>query len=295
MNMMLGVSAKETIAADQLSVLLQILTPESAGESRSLATQDVHHLGLSLHQNQVAHIFKGQPLKAAPFLKAEQYAPAQTALMQLELALATLHTNYANNVPFERELGGRSWTFIHDSALKNLNHLDLKDFHPLGTTAAEYAFCLLLDATKPFILKNGQIENPQALLKQLSETTSRITESGHFNYILTNGTYLFAHSHTRLDVLFSPITHDNQAQQICLIASQQMTDDELWSCLLPHALTMITEGQIIGQTATKNPASQADWQQQTIKFGTIETWMQQNSHTRRQRFARGDGHLYESS
>ncbi|WP_184222862.1 class II glutamine amidotransferase [Paenochrobactrum gallinarii] len=58
------------------------------------------------------------------------------------------------------------------------------------------------------------------MLDQLREATSNITENAHFNYILTNGTYLFAHSHRRLDLLISPISHDSHAPQTCIIASQ---------------------------------------------------------------------------
>lgn len=285
MNILLGINTTGTVRVGEILPLL--LPYRSKGDLVEKAW------GISLHQQKTARLFKDDVTaqKAAYHGFAHDHE-GHGLLAQTILSEGQAVTAYADIAPFARELGGRVWTFTHDSDLPNLDQLEVIGFRPIGTSAAERAFCLLLDTARDYLGENGEIPDPQKMLHRLARETSRISASGHFNYMLSNGDYLFVHSHTQLDILMAE--DDAEQRDICLVASQQMTDDDFWSCLLPHSLTMIRNGKIIGQVRMENPA---DTTMQKNHAASLRKFQQNRraAIAERQEQCAGDGHLYECS
>jgi len=147
-----------------------------------------------------------------------------------------------NTHPFTRELWGQNWVFAHNG--------DLIDFHPelngrflpVGTTDSEQAFCLILET-----MHSGFSSKPDQnkLYQLICKTTVEISGFGNFNFLLSNGEYLFAHCSSDLHYLirqhpFSSaqledldMTIDFQQltspdDQVAVIATQPLTVNEDW-------------------------------------------------------------------
>ena len=94
---------------------------------------------------------------------------------------------YVNTHPFVRSLGKDEWVFAHNGSLPGIEDLELEKFHPVGDTDSEYAFCYILDNLQSSMkLKD--------LFKTLFELIQKLADYGTFNFLMSNGRYLFAHT-----------------------------------------------------------------------------------------------------
>ncbi len=151
----------------------------------------------------------------------------------------------ANTHPFERELGGRSWVFAHNGKLDRLRDVPARvprRFRPIGETDSELAFCLLLDAIARHggdvgSSVSGVVEAIEGLVRDFSQL-------GEFNFLLSDGERLFAHSHTRLSTLHRVCAEHGCEQEVVLVATSPLTD-EVWTPLA--GLRVLADGrELIG-------------------------------------------------
>jgi predicted glutamine amidotransferase len=163
-----------------------------------------------------------------------------------------------NTHPFMRELWGRYWIFAHNGTLENFDPCCSDRFWPVGQTDSERAFCFLLQNLCERFPKG----EPSGL--QLADTlrglTAEIAGHGDFNYLLSNGEYLFAHCATRLHYIvrkapfttahlkdqdvsvdFSQVTTPND--RVAVIATIPLTDDEVWTALAPGDFVQFQNGE----------------------------------------------------
>ena len=136
----------------------------------------------------------------------------------------------ANTHPFERELEGRSWVFAHNGKLEGLRDrpdFASRRFKPIGDTDSELAFCLLLDA----IAGAGvAAETLPRVIETLAPLIERLSGFGVFNFLLSDGDYLFVHAHTRLSMLRRICRRDGCEQEVALLATEPLTAEE-WTPL----------------------------------------------------------------
>ena len=153
-----------------------------------------------------------------------------------EVALVNTH-------PFMRELWGRYWIFAHNGTLENFRTQSGGQYRPVGTTDSEQAFCQLLDSLR---LRHPDGQPPLAeLYGSIAAWSAEIAKHGKFNYILSNGDYLFAYctdnlsnvlrhaafmtAHLKdqdIEVEFSQVTTPND--RIAIVATEPLTDNERW-------------------------------------------------------------------
>ena len=172
-------------------------------------------------------------------------------------------TSLANTHPFMREMWGEYWLFAHNGHLKNLFPAQGGFYRAVGNTDSERAFCYILEQ-----LRNRFPERPDeaALFAALAELTAEIRQYGLFNFMLSNGDYLFAHASTLLHYIvrkapfgeahlldddvkvdFAAVTtpHD----KVAVIATLPLTVNEQWSQLAVNELVMFHEGDIVRRDA----------------------------------------------
>lgn len=170
-----------------------------------------------------------------------------------------------NTHPFMRELWGRYWVFAHNGNLPQFQPVLYGDFMPVGNTDSELIFCWLLQSLRQ---RFGNAPPSRAVLfSALHELSLPLAGMGIFNYLLSNGDCLFAHSSTELsyvirrapfnvahlkddDVMvdFSRVTTQND--RVAIIATQPLTDNEPWVVMQPGTLWMFHEGVAETQLAT---------------------------------------------
>jgi len=167
-----------------------------------------------------------------------------------EVALVNTH-------PFMRELWGRYWIFAHNGTLENFHPDFGNHYRPVGTTDSEQALCYLLDTLR-LRYPEGQPPLPE-LYGTMATLSAEIARYGRFNYILSNGDYLFAHctdnltyvlrhapfatAHLKdqdIEVDFSEVT--TSMDRIAVIATEPLTDNETWTKFAPGKLLAFQDG-----------------------------------------------------
>lgn len=167
-----------------------------------------------------------------------------------EVALVNTH-------PFMRELWGRYWIFAHNGTLEGFHPAFGNHYRPVGTTDSEQAFCHLLDTLR-LRYPDGQPPLPE-LYGTLATFSAEIASHGRFNYILSNGDYLFAHCSDNLSYVlrrapfatahlmdedieldFNAVT--TETDRVAVIATEPLTDNETWAKIAPGQLLTFLDG-----------------------------------------------------
>lgn len=195
----------------------------------------------------IAQLVKQYPIKSKNVIAHIRKAT------QGEIGLENCH-------PFQRELWGNYWVFAHNGNLDNFEPKLRGIYQTVGTTDSEKAFCLLLE-----ILRQS-FPNGKPTLAELYPILKTITQNlsgyGIFNYLLSNGEYLFAHCSTKLHYLvrqapfaaahlidedvtvdFRALTRKND--RVAIIATLPLTDNETWTSISQEQLLVFQNGNLI--------------------------------------------------
>ncbi len=103
--------------------------------------------------------------------------------------------SYVNTHPFVRKLWDKDWVFAHNGDVSGIigePGYQLEWCHPVGETDSEYAFCYILEKLSG--LRNRGLESLAVRLWSLAEEIGR---HGKFNFLFSNGEYLFAYMNRR--------------------------------------------------------------------------------------------------
>lgn len=169
-----------------------------------------------------------------------------------------------NTQPFQRELGGQAHVFAHNGnmpAVREVCRPGTRRFMPVGETDSEFAFCCLLERLGGlWDRRSGAAPSMDARLGVVAEFAASLRSLGPFNFVYSDGDALFVHAHKRkqsdgkerppglyllerssneqvLDLTESGVMLAPLAQELALVASVPLTDDEPW---VPMA-----EGEVI--------------------------------------------------
>lgn len=177
-----------------------------------------------------------------------------------------------NTHPFMRELWGRYWIFAHNGNLLGFAPDLDGSFVPVGLTDSERAFCWLLQELRRQFGSTAPARD--ALFDAVRSLTLAIAGHGEFNFLLSNGDWLFAHASTKLSFVvrqapftqahlkdqdvtvdFSDLTTPND--RVAVIATLPLTDNETWTVMPPGSLWYFEEGVPVKTLATiAGPAKQ---------------------------------------
>jgi predicted glutamine amidotransferase len=165
----------------------------------------------------------------------------------------------ANTHPFVRELWGRHFTFAHNGTVRNVKRHPLGRFRPIGTTDSEYAFCALMHRLERAFPRG--YPDSDALAKAVARFSRVIGEHGTFNFLLGDGTQLFARCATKLCFIvrkapfktatladedlcvdFSAVT--TPRDRVAVIATQPLTRDEQWTIGRPGEMWVFRKGRL---------------------------------------------------
>lgn len=168
-------------------------------------------------------------------------------------------TKLENTHPFVRELWGRYWSFAHNGDLKNFAPKLHGRFRPVGTTDSELAFCYILqELQKKFGEDYPTLEE---LGEKLHALTLELAGFGVFNFLLSNGEFMFAHCSTKLSSIvrkapfslaqlkdddvkvdFASVT--TAIDRVAVIATVPLTDNESWTIHRPGTLLLFSDGEL---------------------------------------------------
>lgn len=170
-----------------------------------------------------------------------------------------------NTHPFVREMWGLYWSFAHNGDLKNFSPVLDGRYRPVGNTDSEQAFCFILQELQR---EFGDVKpDLEKLGKKLHDLTLKIAAHGTFNFLLSNGEFLMAHCSTKLSSIirkapfnvahlkdqdvtvdFSSVTTPDD--RVAVIATNPLTENEVWKVHQPGTLLLFSEGEIINEYKT---------------------------------------------
>lgn len=178
-----------------------------------------------------------------------------------------------NTHPFMRELWGQYWIFAHNGNMPDFMPPLEGRYTPVGATDSERTFCWIL---QEFLSRHGKTMPEVSVLHDtLAELTKQAGAHGEFNFILSNGDFMFAHCSMKLSYLVRkapfPVAHlkDKDVQvdldkltkkndRVAIIATVPLTDNENWEPLEPGTLWLFQDGApqdhrktVVGHKVTK--------------------------------------------
>ncbi|WP_442774609.1 class II glutamine amidotransferase [Sphaerotilus montanus] len=161
-----------------------------------------------------------------------------------------------NTHPFMRELWGRYWVFAHNGNLVDFQPKLHANFHPVGDTDSERAFCWLMQE----LAKNhARMPSIPDLTQTLAELAPTIARHGTFNFLLSQGEALWAHCSTKLHYVLrrhpfaaaqlqdADLTVDfadltTPQDRVAVVVTEPLTCNEDWVALKTGELAVFVDG-----------------------------------------------------
>ncbi len=176
-----------------------------------------------------------------------------------------------NTQPFQRELGGRAHVFAHNGNMPGVREtcsLGSRRFTPIGDTDSEFAFCCLLERLgELWDRANNGTPSVETRLDVVAEFAASLRPLGAFNFVYSDGDALFVHAHIRkqndgterppglhllvrssneqaIDLTQSGVMLAPIAQELALVASVPLTDDEPWEPVDQGEVIAVKHGNV---------------------------------------------------
>jgi glutamine amidotransferase len=179
----------------------------------------------------------------------------------------------ANTGPFQRELGGRVHTFIHNGNLRcseRFRAIGGGRFQPVGETDSELAFCELLENIAALPHEAGKQPSLDTRMAVVSEMARQFRGCGPSNFMYGDGDVLFVHADQRyqnttgmvappalhlfecssretpglVDEAEPPMSDENQ--KVILLATVPLSDNG-WQALGRGELLALRDGVIVAR------------------------------------------------
>jgi glutamine amidotransferase len=165
-----------------------------------------------------------------------------------------------NTHPFCREMWGRHWTFAHNGQLRGIKKRPLVNFHPVGTTDSEHAFCWMLDQVKQhFPQRPAKVTGLMTLIRELCTDLATL---GTFNILMSDSTHLYAFCSRKLSwitrrapfgaasLIDSEMSVDFGAETtprdvVSIIATRPLTDNENWTDMARGEFLVLKKGETL--------------------------------------------------
>jgi glutamine amidotransferase len=223
--------------------------------------------GLALYEGRAVRTFL-EPSAAAksPLAKYIRENPIKTLLAIAHVRKRTRGpVNLANTHPFVRELWGRHFTFAHNGTVRGVKAHPVGRFRPIGTTDSEYAFCAIMHRLERRFPKG--YPDSEGLAKAVASAGREIGRKGTFNFLLGDGTQLFARCATKLCFIvrkapfktatlsdddlavdFSTVT--TPRDRVAVVATAPLTRDEEWTIGRPGEMWVFRRGKLVATLAS---------------------------------------------
>ena len=238
-------------------------------QARGGAT-DVHSdgWGIAFFEGRGTRVFlEPKPSCTSPLAELVRQYPIHSKNVIAHIRKATQGAvGLENTHPFMRELWGRYWIFAHNGNLLDFTPELDGCFIPVGLTDSERAFCWLLQKLRRRF--GGTPPAPGDLFAAIHELTLEIARHGEFNFLLSNGDWLFAHASTKLAYIIrqAPFTQAHlkdqdvtvdfsdmttAADRVAVIATLPLTDNEAWTVMPAGTLWWFEEGMPVQTLETR--------------------------------------------
>lgn len=216
--------------------------------------------GITFYEGKGCRTFKDpQPSYNSPIARLVQEYPIKSCAIVSHIRQANRGSVALENThPFTRELWGRNWTFAHNGQLKGYKSLPTGNYHPVGETDSEYAFCWLLNKLQQKYPRRPS--NWPAVFRFIAECATMLRKKGVFNMLLSDGCFVMAYCSTNLhwitrrapfgkatlldeDVEIDFQKHTTSDDIVTVIATQPLTSNEIWHSIASGEFALFHFGE----------------------------------------------------
>ncbi|WP_054285880.1 class II glutamine amidotransferase [Gulbenkiania mobilis] len=209
-----------------------------------------------------------KPSVASPVADLVRRYPIKSENVIAHIRKATQgEVRLANCHPFMREAWGQYWIFAHNGDLKAFTPPVGGRYTPVGDTDSERAYCHLMNHLRS---RFASAPGPEALFDAVAELVAEIRQHGVFNFMLSNGDWLLTHCSTHLhyiirqapfkaahlvddDVTVDFATVTTPRDRVAVIATQPLTDNEVWTALQPGEMALFMGGEPVRRERLPGP------------------------------------------
>lgn len=225
--------------------------------------------GLALYDGPAARFFhETDPASSSALVEYVRTHPIKTLLAVAHVRKRTQGpTSLANTHPFVRELWGRTFVFAHNGNLRGMRGLVTRGpYRPVGTTDSERAFCWTMnELSRRF--PDGPPADRRRYFAAVAELGAEMGRRGSYNFLLADGTFLFARCATKLAYLirkapfrkatladedlsvdFAEVT--TTRDRVAVVATAPLTVDEQWTLGKPGTLWVFRRGRLAAELAS---------------------------------------------
>ncbi|MFN4236982.1 MAG: class II glutamine amidotransferase [Vogesella sp.] len=172
--------------------------------------------------------------------------------------------NLANCHPFQREMWGQYWIFAHNGNLVDFAPAAGCHYQPVGGTDSEAAFCYIMEQLRQRWCQPPSLDE---LFEAIEGLAATLRSYGVFNFMLSNGQWLFTHCSTKLHYIvrqapfptahlvdddvtvdFSTVTTPDD--RVAVIATVPLTDNETWTAMQDGELALFVDGRVHRRSVT---------------------------------------------
>ena len=157
-------------------------------------------------------------------------------------------------------MGPRYWVFAHNGDLKDFRPRLHGNFHPVGNTDSEHAFCWIM---QELAKSHAGVPSIEELTLTLRELAPQIAKHGTFNFMLSNGEALWAHASTHLcyierqhpfmlahladeDLAIDFAKHTTPDDRVAMVVTTPLTTNETWTPFGAGELKVFVNGRVAG-------------------------------------------------
>ncbi|MEO0073003.1 MAG: class II glutamine amidotransferase [candidate division WOR-3 bacterium] len=153
----------------------------SLKEFKERGRKNPHGFGFVFYENKEPKLIKEpEPLASKDLKKDEFKFKSKIIIGHVRLASCG-NQSHENTHPFVIN----NWSFAHNGTVTKIKEWTLKKFKPKGETDSEHAFCYLLE-------KINNETDVQKIADILRKEAFKIQKLGKFNFLLSDGEYLYA-------------------------------------------------------------------------------------------------------
>jgi len=225
-----------------------------------LTDQHADGWGIAFFEGKGCRMFlDDKPSAQSPVAELVRAYPIKSKNVIAHIRKATQgETRLTNAHPFIREMWGHYWAFAHNGDLKHFEPPRGQYYRPVGDTDSERAFCHIMESLRQ---RWDEMPDMQALAEALAPLAADIAKYGTFNFVLSQGEAMFTFCSTALHFIvrqapfhkahlvdeditvdFSEVTH--QGDRVAVIATQPLTDNEIWQSMKQGELLLFQEGSL---------------------------------------------------
>ena len=218
--------------------------------------------GIAFFEDQASRLYIDTlPSAQSPVAKMIREYPIKSLNVISHIRMASIGAvQLSNTHPFGREAWGMNWIFAHNGDLWDYKPHIKGIHHPVGTSDSEHAFCSIMNALRA---KYPDAPPPiEILTQEIKELSKPIAEYGTFNFLMSNGEYLFARCSTQLFYIIrqAPFKHAHlndkdisidfgtvttPDDRVAVIATQPLTDNETWTAFEAGQLLVFKDGKVL--------------------------------------------------